>query len=185
MQQGRVVLRSLGQPREQGRLVKREFLRGLAEIEFRGGFETIDAVPQKNLIGIQRENLCLGEPALDLNGQQSFLDLAMEGTVGRKEKIAGQLHRQSRGTLNGSSKLEIASSSGHHPRKLESGMRFEVLVFNGKNSVIQHFWKVFVLRHRATLQGEGSERTTSVVVKHRVRNRAIVTEVTHLGKIHI
>src|SRR5437868_13984541 len=108
MQQGRVVLRSLGQPREQGRLVKREFLRGLAEIEFRGGFETIDAVPQKNLIGIQRENLCLGEPALDLNGQQSFLDLAMEGTVGRKEKITGQLHGECRSALHAPAGLDIA-----------------------------------------------------------------------------
>ena len=138
-----------------------------------------------NLIGIQGENLRFGEVTLDLRSQYDLSNLAAIGALVRKKKIAGQLHRQSRGTLNGSSKLEIASSSGHHPRKLESGMRFEVLVFNGKNSVIQNCWKVFVLRHRATLQGEGSERTTSVVVKHRVRNRAIVTEVTHLGKIHI
>ena len=57
-------------------------------------------MPEKDLIGIQREDLRLGEAPLDLNREHHLLHLAMEGAVGRKKKVARQLHGQCRRALN-------------------------------------------------------------------------------------
>ncbi|SRR5258706_11859457 len=74
----RIYRRALRQACEQRGFFERQVLGWLAEVVFGRGLEAIYAMPEKNLVGIKRKDLWLGEAALDLNSQQSFLDFAME-----------------------------------------------------------------------------------------------------------
>ena len=63
---------------------------------------------EKNLVGIEREDLRLGESALDLDGQHRLLNLAMKRAVGREKKIARQLHGQRRRALHLAAGFDVA-----------------------------------------------------------------------------
>ena len=71
----------------------------LGEVELRGGLEAVHAAAQVDLVAVEREDLLLGEGALDLDGEVGFLDLAQGGAIGGKEQVAGQLHGQGGGAL--------------------------------------------------------------------------------------
>ena len=64
----------------------------LGEVELRAGFESVHAVAQVNLVAIEREDLLLGEGALNLDGEIGLLQLAGGGALGGKKEIARQLH---------------------------------------------------------------------------------------------
>jgi len=46
--------------------------------------------------------------AFDLDGQQSFLDFAMEGAVGGQEQVTRQLHGEGGGALHLAAGLDVA-----------------------------------------------------------------------------
>src|SRR5207245_11595820 len=96
----RIVRGRFGKTRKQRGFVESELFRGLAEIKLRGGFEAVDAVTQVDLVGVQSEDLLLGETALDLDGKKRLLNLAMPRTVRREKQIARQLHGQGGGALH-------------------------------------------------------------------------------------
>ncbi len=50
----------------------------LVEIVLRAGFKSVHAVSQEDLIGVQGEDLLLGEVPLDLHGQHGLLHFAVE-----------------------------------------------------------------------------------------------------------
>jgi len=67
----------LGQPREQRRLGQRERLHRLAEIGLRCGGEAIGALPEVDLVEVELEDLILAQFALDLEGEQDLVELAV------------------------------------------------------------------------------------------------------------
>ena len=48
------------------------------EIVFGSRFESIDAMPQENLIRIKRKDLRLCEATLNLNGEHDFMNLSLQ-----------------------------------------------------------------------------------------------------------
>src|SRR5579885_2563258 len=82
-----------GKSGEQSGLVERELLGRLAEVELGSSFEAVDAVSEKNLVGVEGEDLRLGEAALDLDGKHRFLHFTLPAAVRGEEEIAGELHR--------------------------------------------------------------------------------------------
>ena len=146
MVDGRVDGRTLGQTGEQSRFFEREFLCRLAEVELRCGFESVDAVAEKNLVGVEREDLRLGEAALDLDGQHRFLHLALPAAVGREEKIAGELHGQRRCALHLATGGDVAIGRAHDAPEIDAGVAVEIFVFDGDQSVAQDGREIVVTR---------------------------------------
>src|SRR5579885_829664 len=89
----RIDCGAFGKSREQSRFIERELLGRLAEVELGCRFKAVDAVSEKNLIGVEREDLRLGEATLDLDREHRFLDFALPASVGGEEEVACELHR--------------------------------------------------------------------------------------------
>src|SRR3981081_2296897 len=99
---------------------------------------------EKNLIGIEREDLRLGEAALDLDGEHGFLHFAVKGAIGREKQIARQLHGEGGGALKPASRLNVAIGSADNPPEVDSGVTVEVFVFYRDERVTQQGRKIFV-----------------------------------------
>src|SRR5258707_15551022 len=74
--QGRIGRRTLRQPSQQSRFRQRQLPGMLAEIKPGSRLKAIDSVPEVDLVPVKRENLLLGKGALDLDGEEGFLNLA-------------------------------------------------------------------------------------------------------------
>src|SRR5580658_8405380 len=150
----RIECRTLGQSCQQCGFFQCQVSGRLAEIEFRRSLEAIYAMPQENLIGIQRENLRLGEVPLDLNRKHRLLHLAMERAVWRKKQVARQLHGQGRCTLHLPPGLNVTVCRTYDAPEVDSRVPVEVFVFNGDQRISQHRSEIVVTNYDPPLQGE-------------------------------
>ena len=94
-----IVVRRLGQGREIGDLLDREVLELLVEVgEARRG-DAVGADAEIDLVEIELEDLVLAVGALDADGEDGFLDLALERAVAREQEVLGHLLRDGRGAF--------------------------------------------------------------------------------------
>ena len=94
-----VVVRRLGQRREVGDLLDGEVLELLVEVgEARRG-DAVGADAEIDLVQIELEDLVLGVGALDADGEDGFLDLALDRAVAGEQEVLGDLLRDGRGAL--------------------------------------------------------------------------------------
>ena len=120
---------------------------------------------QKNLIGVEREDLRLGEAPLDLDREHRLLHLAMKRAVGRKKQIARQLHGQGRCALHLPAGLNVAVRRADDAPEIDSGMPVEVFVFNGNQRIPQDRSEIIVARDYSSLQGERSNHAPVIVIQ--------------------
>ena len=73
---------------DQRRLLERQILGGLAEVEPRGRLDAVDAVAEVHLVAVEREDLALGVALLDLDREERFLDLPLPGLLVGQEQLA-------------------------------------------------------------------------------------------------
>ena len=161
----RIYRRALGQTRQQRGFLQSQLLRRLAEIKLRRGLESVHAVPEKNLVRIEREDLRLGETALDLDGQHRLLHLALTAAIGRQKKIARELHGQGRSALHLAAGLDVAIGRADDPPEIDAGVPVEIFVFNRNQRVAQHRREIVVADDHAALQRERSDDAAVIVVK--------------------
>ena len=76
-----------GNSRQHRRFRKGQIHQGLAEIKLGGGFKAEVPMPQINLVRVHGENLRFAEVALDLNGQQGFLNFPAKAFVGVRNSM--------------------------------------------------------------------------------------------------
>ncbi len=130
-----------------------------AKVEFGGGRKTVIAVRQIHLIRVHGEDLRLGVPALDLQGQQRFLHLAAKADFAAVEKqIAGQLHGDGAGALNFAALKEFAAGGTRDARKVDAPVLLVVLVFDGGDRVVEHLGALLVRHQDAALQGKAADK---------------------------
>ena len=178
----RIHARGFRQAGQHRGFIQAEPLGGLAEVVFGRGLKSVDAVPQVNLIGVEGEDLLLGESALDLNRQERFLDFAVPGPVGRKKKIAGQLHGEGGSTLHFAARFDIAIGRPYDAPNVDPPMPVEVFVFDRDQGIPENRGKVVIGSHHPSLQSEGADDASLVVVQLGDRARTIVLEFFHLGQ---
>src|SRR5690606_31896875 len=77
----------------------REILQLLAEIREAGRGDAIGADAEIDLIEIELEDLVFRVGALDADGENGLLDLALDGAVAGQEKVLGDLLGDGRGAL--------------------------------------------------------------------------------------
>src|SRR5208337_4479478 len=102
----------------------------LAEVIVRAGLESVNAVAEVNLVGVQGEDLLLGEAPLDLDGQHRLLDLAPEITVGREKQVARELHGERRGALRAALLKNVAPGRAEHAPNVHAPVACKFLVLS-------------------------------------------------------
>src|SRR5271166_1981735 len=103
----RVIIGRFRQSGQHSGLFQRQVFGLLAEVVVGASLESVDSVTQVDLIRIQSKDLRLREAALDLDGEHHLLHLAAEVAVGREEKVARQLHGQSRSALRATFERQV------------------------------------------------------------------------------
>ena len=182
--QDRRIARSADQARQQRGLGQRQLAHGLSEIIFRGGFESVIAVGEINLVAVHRENLLLGVVALDLDGQQRFLDLAAHAAVGAVEKQrAGQLHGQRAGALGDATRQQIPPGRARDAREVHAPVLIEVLVLGGENGVLQNRRDLLVGKQDAALQREAADNLAVVGIEFGDDIGTEIFQGANLGKV--
>ena len=84
----RVVVR--GALRHAGKychLTESEILKLLVEVEVRGSLDAVRLVAEPDLVEIKLEDLLLREDLLDVDGDEDFLDLALDGLLVGEEEV--------------------------------------------------------------------------------------------------
>ena len=125
----RPVERAAGHSGKQGSLRKRQLIQVFPKIKLCCRRKAIVSVTHRDLIGVQGENLGLGEPALDLDGQQGFLDFPAEALFRGQEEHAGQLLRQGAGALSFAPLKNVGDCSAHDSEDVNSPVALEIAVF--------------------------------------------------------
>src|SRR5271165_4429793 len=136
-----------------------------------------------NLVGVERENLLLGEAPLDLDGQHHLLDLAPEAAIGREKQVARQLHGQRRGALGAALLQDVSQGSAKHPPNVHTPVTFKILVFGGNQGVAQHLGKIVVGVNDAPLQRELADDAVLVIVELGDGAGAVVLQFGDLRKV--
>ena len=90
---------------------------------------------EEYLVGVEGEDLRLGEPPFDLDGEQRLLNLAIKGTVRREKQIAGELHGEGGGSLHLPAGFDIAIRGAYNAPDIDARVAVEVLVFDGDQRV--------------------------------------------------
>ena len=123
--------------RQRRGLGQTQFIRMLAEVELRRSFKTKVAVAQIHLVGVHGEDLGLGEVALNLDGQQHFLEFSTKALVGRQEKHLAELLGQGAGALRLAPLQNILAGGAEDAEDIHSPMALEMPVLNGDHRVAQ------------------------------------------------
>ena len=179
----RIVLRSLGKSRQQRRFLELQSLGWLAEIKFRRGLVSISPMPQKYLISVERKDLRLGETALDLDGEQRLLYLAIERTVGRKKQIAGELHGERGCSLNLPARFDVTVGGACDAPDVDARMPVEIFVFDRDQRVAENLRIILVRGNDAALQCERADDSSLPIVEFRDRTGTIAFEFLYLRQI--
>ncbi len=151
---------------ERGGFRERQLADRPAEIIFGGGFEAVVAGAEINLIAVHGENLVFGVMALDLQGENGFLNFAVQAAVGAIEKEpASELHGQGAGAFSHAAFGNIAPGGFEDAREVHAPVLFEVLIFGGDDGVFQYFRNLPVGKQDAALEREGADGLAVVGVK--------------------
>src|SRR5579872_913207 len=183
MVDGRINRGSFGQSREQGGFVEREVPGRLAEVILRGSFKSVNAVAEKNLIRVKREDLRLSKAALDLDGEHGLLNFALPPAIGREKKIARELHSERGRALDLAARLDVAIGGSDDAPEIDAGVTIEILVFNGDQGVAQNGRKIVVGDNNAALQGDGADHPAVIVVEFGDRTGTVGFERIDLRKV--
>ncbi len=122
-------------------------------------------MPEIDLVGVEGEDLRLGEAALDLDGQHHLLHLAAEVAVGREKQVARQLHGERGSALGAAVEHHVAPGRAEDAPHVDAPVLLELFVLGGDQRVAQHFGKVVVAVDDAPLQSELPDHAVLVVVE--------------------
>ena len=143
---GGIIIWRANDAGEVGTLGKAELTKVLAEIRPDAGLrESPDAeaaaVAEIDFVGIQLENLRLGEALLELNRHHGFGNFSPEGALIAQEKRARDLHGDGAGALEMIAGVaQIGPSSAPDAQEVEAAVLKKTFVFRGENGVYEKRW---------------------------------------------
>ncbi len=173
----------LGQAGQESRFSQVEVFGVFGEEKLRGGFETVHAVAEVDLVAVKGEDLLLGEGALDLDGEIGFLHFAGGGALGGEEEVAGQLHGERGGALGASVGADVMPDRADDAEGIDAPVGLEALVFNGDDGLAEDGGKAVVADDLAALEGKGADDAALAVIEIGGGGGAVALEVADLGQI--
>lgn len=165
MQDGREGERAFGQTGEEGSFGKGQVASVLGEVVLGGSFKAVHAAAEVDLIGVEGEDLLLGEGALDLDGEVGLLDFAPEIAVVVEEEIASELHGEGGRALAAGVGADVVDGGAEDAEDIDAPVGLEGLVFDGDDGLAEHGGEVVVADDVALLEGNGADEAAAAVVE--------------------
>ena len=132
-------------------------------------FHPVGAVSKQHLVGVERQNLALRVPLLNLHGDDRFLDFSLEADIadakadGFGEEIAGKLLRKCAGAgrpagavreLRFDAVEQVARKPQHDGRNAQTNVCVKACIFGGDERLTEKWGDVIVANHQTSLDGE-------------------------------
>src|SRR5579864_3273 len=136
-----------------------------------------------NLVGVQSEDLRLGEAALDLDREHGLLHLALPVAVGGKEQVARELHGQRGRALDFASGFDVTVGSADDAPEVYPGVTVEIFVFDRDQRVAEHRREIVVAHDDSSLQRERADDFSVIIIEFSDRAGPIGFERVHLGQV--
>jgi hypothetical protein len=165
--------RRFRQAGQHGGLGQRQLFHGFAEVDLRGGRESVRALAEIDLIYVQLEDLVFGETVLDLERQQRLIELARQRLFGSEEKVARNLHRDRARALASAALCEIGVGGAQHAEIIDAGVLVEALILGSEDCVLELRRDVPDRDHGAALFAEFADQRAFGRV-HPQRNLGLV-----------
>ncbi len=154
---GGITVRRANHSREEGGFTGADLANVLAEVGLHAFAEAANrkaaAIAKINVIGVQLEDLALGEALVELGGHQDFLHLAAPFALGGEEESARHLHVYGAGALGLAVAGEVVKSGAENADHVEGSVFEEALVLGGEDGVDHYRRKVIEADHAALLAG--------------------------------
>ena len=125
-----VARRGLQQPRQHRRLVEGQLLGRLAEIAPRRRRDAEGAGAEIDAVEVDRQDLVLGELALEPERQHHLLDLALQCPFGPEEQVLGKLLGDGRAALDDSPGLEVGDRGAKERGDVDAEVIVKTLVLD-------------------------------------------------------
>ena len=132
--EGMIVVGRLGQGRQVGGLLDAELAQLLAEIVERRGGHAVGADAEIDLVQVELEDPVLRIGALDADGEDRLLELALELLLARQQEVLGHLLGDGRGTLGAllAVVLQVVDHGAGNAGEVEAAVLVEALVLGGQ-----------------------------------------------------
>lgn len=128
--EGRVAGRRDSQSSQQGRLGQIEVGGGFAEISLGGGFDTPGGSAVGGLVEVHFQDLIFGIEKFSTDGENSFSDLALDGSFRGKQGVFNQLLGDGGAALKGAVKEDV-SGGAENTAEIKAVMAVKVFIFGG------------------------------------------------------
>ena len=126
----RKARRRLDQPGQHRRLGQRQLLRLAVEIMAGGGAKPIDPVAEIDARHVAREDLVLGQPAFEPEGDDHFLRLALQRPVAGQEAGLGELLGDRAAALANPAAAHIGDHRAADPARIDAPVAVEAAVLD-------------------------------------------------------
>ncbi len=180
-----LALRQLQDAGDGRGLLEIQDLHGLAEVDPRRGLDAVRAVAEVHLVAVEREDLLLGVPLLDLQGEHDLLDLALERLLRLEEQLAGELLRQRAGARIEQPAFvhEVADDGHQQAQRPDADVVLELGVL-GRQDRLPHKGRDFlVLQDDPPLRGELADHAPVDRVDAGDGARLVFVEGRHLRQV--
>ena len=121
--------------------------------------------------------------ALDLYGDQNFLELAFEFPLRRQEEHFAELHGERASPLRPAPLGQVADGGAAHARHIHAPVVLEVAIFDGEHSVLENLWNLVVGDDDAMFERKAADESPVVGVEFGHHVGPVVHELADLGQI--
>jgi len=182
---GAEIIRALGQARQERALGQVELRGGLAEIAPRRHLDAPRPTTEIDRIEIQRQDLRLGEHALEPGCNEDLADLALVGNVISHQQILGYLLGDGRSALRPSGFRQISQERPDHSTLVDAFVLEETLVLRRDEGFPDKLGDIAQRHGDAALIGGGQIGETAIgaVEHHAHPARFQSLELGFVGKI--
>ena len=115
---------------EQRRLVHGQIRSALSEIPARGGFDAVEPVAEVRLVQVHLEDLVLRVLALDVAGEDDFLQLAAVGLAASQEAQARELLRDGAAAFRAPARFQVANHGADGADGVDATVLIEPLILD-------------------------------------------------------
>ena len=141
---------------QQGRFVPLQLVQGFLEVELGSGRQSVSSVPHVHLVDVAGEDLILGQGALDLDGEDHVLNLALDRHLGTGQQQFAQLHGDGGGAFSFSID-DVPEDGVDEAAEVDAGVPEEARVFGRQDRVLHRVRNLVVgddlpLLHRENAQ---------------------------------
>ena len=138
----------------------------MAEIGVCSALHAVVAVAEEHDVAVERQDLLLAEPLLELDSEKRLRDLALPVLLVGQEELAGELHGDRRGALGVTPAPQIDHHGAQDPEGVDATVAEETAVLRRQEGVAQQRRDLTLVQHQSPLPGIGSESQLGIAIEY-------------------